>query len=76
MAGPSILSHTDACERAVRRMVEARTMDTSAWRLEHPPHCGKLRDITRAEHNHPGGRWYWLCCQCGAKHLACEAQER
>jgi hypothetical protein len=43
--------------------VAAKTLTTAEWLAKHRNHG----DLGQAPH--PDGDWYYLVCECGAKHL-------
>jgi hypothetical protein len=49
-----------------------RVMTTGQWKAEHIPHFANY-DVTsgfkKEPSTHPSGKWFWLVCPCGAKHL-------
>jgi hypothetical protein len=50
------------------RNLGERTVETAFWLHTHAEHGTHERE----EFKHPSGRWFWLVCPCGAKHMAVE----
>ncbi len=57
--------HGDSCHCEFCLKLAGRTMDTDAWMTQHRNHG----DLTQEPFPHPSGKWFWLVCECGAKHL-------
>lgn len=48
------------------KALQSKVKTTAAWLAEHKDHGG----ITIHKADHPGGKWVWRKCVCGAKHLS------
>lgn len=50
---------------------DGRVQTTEAWLKQHRNHG----DLGQEAHPHPSGKWIWLTCECGAKHLHVVGEE-
>lgn len=61
----NLQSHVNGCDCATCAGLAAKTVATDDWLAQHRNHG----DLSTEPFDHPSGRWYWLVCECGAKHL-------
>lgn len=58
--------HKDDCSCQFCARLKSRTIPTADWIAQHATHEGAFKTEPFA---HPSGRWYWLVCSCGMRHL-------